>query len=1683
MADKVPEEQLNRIYAAMEAGEYETAIRRSEAFLAAGGDPLLGWELLASAYIETKQAEKAAMAAQQLALLAPEDAYARFLRVRVRFMQGERISLIAELEDIRQRGRHLQPACREKVCNLLGQCCRFAGDSRRSAEYYQEAAKYADSRELRLAEYSNYLFNLHYRPDVAAADYVAAHKHYNALLGKVTPFLHRKRAAGQKLRIGYISPDFRQHVVLRFALALFTYFNREQFTIWGYANCPDDGETRQLKAEADGWRNIYGLHPAEAARQIYEDQMDILVDLSGHTAGSCLPILAYKPAPVQLCGIGYFATTGLAAVDYFIGDRFLDGTAVGGVKASPDFTEKLLVLPHSHLCYTPRADAPAPGEAPCRRNGYVTFGSFNNCTKITDEVLAVWQAVLQRVPGSRLLLKGSLFDDAEGRTLMGRRLRQQGIDSGCVELRGFGVEYLGEYADVDIALDTFPYPGGGTTCDALYMGVPVISLSGASHGARFGCSLLQNAGLPELCASSTEEYIEKAVLLAGQPELLAGLHQSLRTLLAASPVMDGAAYLRDLEAAYKTIWQRYQARPQGAAAAALPGFLTRLRALAAEGDRMQVLAAVEQLLAARVRQRALLEELAGLCIDAQDAATATACTQQLLRCCGPYGYACFLAARAAYLRGDWAEVESLSQQALADRQLPRWQQGMVQDILGRTAKASGNAKEAAQRHLAACRLLEDAPGRREEYSNYLFDLHFFAGDAAWRCQEARRYNELLADIPPAEPSALPVHERLRVGYVSADFGRHVMGYFCQALLRDYDRACFEVYVYANCSEDARTRELRAMPEHWRSVLGQPVGAIVQQIKVDEIDILVDLSGHTKGNLLPVFACRPAPVQISGLGYMSTTGLAAMDYFLSDGWLSPAKRTDQPQLTVSPDFTEKLLVLPHSHLCYVPPQAADLPAAPCRVNGYMTFGCFNNFTKVTDEVLAVWSEILKAVPDSRLFLKAGIFSQPEGKKRVAARLLAAGIALERVMMEGYTEDYLAAYGRVDIALDTFPYAGGGTTCDALYMGVPVISLAGSSHNTRFGFSLLANLGLQGCCAASEEEYVSLAVRLAGQPKRVVQLHQTLRRRLRSSYVMDAGLYMADLEAAYALAYRMKTAAAQTAGGDLASLMQQRQWAAVARQALRLRAQGQLAAAGYTAAGFAYMQLEEYSRAEAWLRQAAGRDTANDAEIAQLLGKVLYARCHYVASYACYAAARRRLEQGKAPVSPGFYRNLLLDSAHGAFLLGQGEKSAAGYLAASARAQSLADRCSDYSSYLLSLHLTDCPAAGLREAHAGYGALLREVKPLALPQRLPHKKLRIGYLSPDFRQHVMFAFLYVLLAAHDKDRFAVYGYQLNTAADGFTEALRPLADVWREAAGMDYAQLAQQIAGDEIDILVDLAGHSSGSGLPVFAWRAAPVQISGLGYMATTGLLSTDYYLTDAWVVPAGGEAAFTEKLLRLPSQFCYAARSDVPAPGGAPCCQHGYVQFGVFNHFYKVSDAMLRAWQEILARVPGSRLLFKSQELISDSVVTMAAARLRAAGFDLDRVAFEPATSDYMERYLAVDIALDTFPWPGGGTTCDALYMGVPVVSLYGGRAGSRFGLSILQQAGIGELAAADLTSYIERAVALAKDPQLLDTLHQRLRSMLQASPLMDAKGYMQALETAYENIAASAEGKKEHGEV
>jgi predicted O-linked N-acetylglucosamine transferase (SPINDLY family) len=400
------------------------------------------------------------------------------------------------------------------------------------------------------------LFLLCHHLDIDGATLLAEHRRWNELHARALAPVRPPRAAeaspGRKLRVGYVSADFRRHSLAYFVEPLLANHDRNRFDVVCYSNTRHADEvTDQLRNHVSQWRDITALSDEAAATLIAQDGIDILVDLSGHTADNRLLVFARKPAPVQLSYLGYPNTTGLAAMDYRVSDGYMDPPGV----ADALYTEKLLRMPHSLWCYRPPAPTPDVNPLPALQRGVTTFGSLHSFTKISRQVIDLWARILARQPGSELLMAGA----PSGET--GARLRAQfaahGVDAARVHLIGklnFD-DYLKLYHRIDIGLDAFPYAGGTTTCESLWMGVPVVTLAGAYGVARAGVSLLTSARLAELVADSPERYVEIATDLARDPRRLAGLRGSLRERMQRSPLMDEAAFTRAFEAVLRGAFQ------------------------------------------------------------------------------------------------------------------------------------------------------------------------------------------------------------------------------------------------------------------------------------------------------------------------------------------------------------------------------------------------------------------------------------------------------------------------------------------------------------------------------------------------------------------------------------------------------------------------------------------------------------------------------------------------------------------------------------------------------------------------------------------------------------------------------------------------------------------------------------------------------------------------------------------------------------------------------------------------------------------------------------------------------------------------------------------------------------------------------------------------------------------------
>jgi protein O-GlcNAc transferase len=469
---------------------------------------------------------------------------------------------------------------------------------------------------------------------------------------------------------------------------------------------------------------------------------------------------------------------------------------------------------------------------------------------------------------------------------------------------------------------------------------------------------------------------------------------------------------------------------------------------------------------------------------------------------------------ALKVKGEIEEAIAAHRQAL--RLKPRYPEAF--NNLGASLKEIGRLDEAVAAYREAIRL---KPDYTDAHSNLVYALQFHSGYGADMIfVELRRWNQQHAEplrkfIQPFTNSGDP-DRRLRIGYVSADFRNHSVGRFLLPLFREHDHGAYEIICYFDSlKSDDVTDRLRACADGWHDIVGWTDERVADKVREDKIDILVDLAGHTAGNRLKVFGRKPAPVEVSYLGYPGSTGLSEMDYRLTDSLADPPGKTES-------FHTETLVRLPVCNWCFgEPDDAPPVGPLPAESNGSICFGTFNNFAKASPVIVDLWAEILNVMPSSRLIIKSRGLGETSVREQIQQSFATHGVQADRLEIRGHepkVSSHLEMYNRMDIALDTFPYQGTTTTCEALWMGVPVITLAGSTHVSRVGVSLLNCVGLPELIAQTPEQYVESAISLAKDLPRLGELRRSLRARMQSSPLMDAPRFARDVEAAYRQMWR-------------------------------------------------------------------------------------------------------------------------------------------------------------------------------------------------------------------------------------------------------------------------------------------------------------------------------------------------------------------------------------------------------------------------------------------------------------------------------------------------------------------------------------------------------------------------------------
>ena len=449
-------------------------------------------------------------------------------------------------------------ACPKEYNTLLnlGYCYEQQGLIDLAIDYYKQAASTEDKR--RLNALSGQLFLRHYQWNTTAETLYRHHCTFSDQVEKknVCQFSIETYRKQPKINIGYVSPDFGNHPVGQFIYPILKNHNSTLFNVYCFSNTEQmDSMSDKIKDAVFKWIDIRSLSNDAICEIIQKEQIHILVDLAGHTKNNSIEIFAMKPAPVQVNYLGYPGTTGISQIDYRITDRWADPPGEGKY-----YAEQLVRMPHCFLCYQPDPQIPQVANLPSEKNGWITFGSFNRLPKLTDTIMEIWTQILKRLNKSRLLLKTKAFKVPEIQERIKTFFINRGVESNRLILLPYSPtksQHFSLYKQMDIALDTYPYHGTTTTCEALWMGVPVVTLQGKAHVSRASVSILKNVGLQDCIATGPEDYINKAIQMASDIPLLSQIRQRLRSIVHCSSLCQIQAYMSDLEQMYLWMWNQY----------------------------------------------------------------------------------------------------------------------------------------------------------------------------------------------------------------------------------------------------------------------------------------------------------------------------------------------------------------------------------------------------------------------------------------------------------------------------------------------------------------------------------------------------------------------------------------------------------------------------------------------------------------------------------------------------------------------------------------------------------------------------------------------------------------------------------------------------------------------------------------------------------------------------------------------------------------------------------------------------------------------------------------------------------------------------------------------------------------------------------------------------------------------
>jgi predicted O-linked N-acetylglucosamine transferase (SPINDLY family) len=812
------------------------------------------------------------------------------------------------------------------------------------------------------------------------------------------------------------------------------------------------------------------------------------------------------------------------------------------------------------------------------------------------------------------------------------------------------------------------------------------------------------------------------------------------------------------------------------------------------------------------------------------------------------------------------------------------------------------------------------------------------------------------------------------------------------------------------------------------------------------------------------------------------------------------------------YTEELVYLPGGLFCYKPvdftPPVAPLPAAR---KGHLTFGSFNNNLKVNSYIISLWAEVLKRNDRSRLLMKFRGGDDRKVADHYLQQFEQSGIGRDRVQIYGRVApaEHLRLYGEVDIVLDTYPFNGAVTTLESLWMGVPVISLfGGNSFLSRAGLSILSRIGLEIFATSAPEEYIAKATALAANLDELAKMRVSMRQRMAASILCDATAYAGGVEAAYRkmwhrwcrsrgtdvsrdqplilrqnrpangdsqfdvstdglsrLLLRINNAAE---AGEVAGILNDRFIEAVRNMVKEDRSQISVM---YELATV-FCKMGQLNKAEELYKEFLhqGQDSFVYNELAHICRR---------AGRTCQAAEYRKKALDTDPNNTWLCSNLGMDlirvgkTQEGIDMLRQAVEKTSVDASTNTSKDALA-----HSNFLLHLHyLPELDKQMILDEHKRWSRIYAPASRARtshdnVPD--PDRRLRVGYISPDFRMHPVAYFFEPLLDGRNHRAVEIYGYANVERPDNFTERLKRKFDHYEDIHSLDDEEAVRLIERDRIDILVDLAGHTGNNRLGVMTYKPAPVQVAYLGYSDTTAVQAIDFRLTDALVDPPESQSYYTETPAYLPGGFvCYRPPDYAPPVATLPAYSKQCVTFGSFNNNCKVNSLIMGLWAQILRATDNSRILLRFKGGDDRDVADHYFREFERLGISRERVAIlgwkNPV--EHLRMYGEVDIALDTYPWNGHTTTCEALWMGVPTISLVGqGSFLSRIGLTILSRVGLEMFTASTAEEYVGKATAFARQLDNLAEIRTSTRLMMTTSKLCDVKAFSSSVEAAYRKM-------------